>query len=237
MGEGGRGVETVGEDEAGTGGGGADAALQGGRHREQDVFCWADEALLAVVEQVGPQDWERQMPDDFATLAPGPITLREVLGYHAYDDAWVPDMLAGRSMAEVGEDAYRGELLPRGQEVEAFRGLVERACAAAQALTDPDRVVHCSFGDFRAQEYLWQVNSFRGLRAVDIARVIGADDTLPQPLVEGLWEEISPHAEEWRAIGIFPAAVPVAPDASLQQRLLGLTGRAPVRPDAAALGG
>jgi len=45
--------------------------------------------------------------------------------------------------------------------------------------------------------------------------------------VQGIWDEISPHAEEWRAIGVFPAAVPVPDDAPLLDRLLGLTGRDP----------
>lgn len=34
-------------------------------------------------------------------------------------------------------------------------------------------------------------------------------------------------AEEWRSYGVFPAAVPVADDAPLLDRLLGLTGRQP----------
>lgn len=50
---------------------------------------------------------------------------------------------------------------------------------------------------------------------------------LPDRLVEGLWEELSPHAEEWRAIGVFPPAVPVSEDAPLLDRLLGLSGRDP----------
>jgi hypothetical protein len=58
--------------------------------------------------------------------------------------------------------------------------------------------------------------------------VIGVDADLPPELVLGLWEELSPVAEEWRAIGIFQAAVPVAEDAPLLDRLLGLTGRDPV---------
>ena len=49
----------------------------------------------------------------------------------------------------------------------------------------------------------------------------------PEELVQGIWDEVSPHAEEWRAIGVFPAAVPVPDDAPLLQRLLGLTGRPP----------
>ena len=57
--------------------------------------------------------------------------------------------------------------------------------------------------------------------------MIGGDTTLPEPLVQGVWDEINPHAEEWRAIGVFPAAISVPDDAPLQDRLLGLTGRRP----------
>ena len=87
--------------------------------------------------------------------------------------------------------------------------------------------MHCSFGDYPAREYFWQINSFRGLRAHDIARVLGIDPQLPPELVQALWDEISPHAEEWRQIGVFPPAVAVPQDAPLLDRLLGLTGRQP----------
>src|SRR2546430_6749656 len=151
-------------------------------------------------------------------------TLRDIIGYHAYDDAWVPDMLAGRTMAEVGQDMFKGDLLgddPKGK----FAALVDKACAAARALDHLERVVHCSFGDYPAREYFWQINGFRELRAHDLARVIGIDPTLPGALVQGIWDEISPHAAEWRAIGVFQKAVPVPDDAPLHDRLLGLTGR------------
>ncbi len=107
---------------------------------------------------------------------------------------------------------------------------MDKACAAALAVGDLDRTVHCSFGDYPAREYFWQINMFRGLRARDIARVIGADPSLPADLVQGLWEEVSPHAEEWRAIGVFPAEVAVPAGAPLLDRLLGLTGRVPDAP-------
>ena len=89
------------------------------------------------------------------------------------------------------------------------------------------KISHCSFGDFSAREYFWQINGFRALRANDIARVIGVDPTLPDDLVQGIWDEISPHAEEWRSYGVFSPKVEVAADASLQEKLLGLTGRQP----------
>jgi len=193
---------------------------------EQDVFILAEHALKRVVDGIRADQWAMEMPPTFARRDQRPVTLREVINYHAYDDAWVPTMLAGKTMDDAGKTLFEGDLLdgdPKGN----FAAIVEKACAAARDLDDLDRTVHCSFGDFTAREYFWQINSFRGLRAHDIARVIGVDSDLPAPLVQGLWDEVSPHAEEWRAMGVFGPAVAVPDDAGLQAKLLGLTGRQP----------
>jgi uncharacterized protein (TIGR03086 family) len=194
---------------------------------EPAVFVLADRALNNVVAQIKAGQWSMEMPASFVRHGTDHIpTLREIINYHAYDDAWVPDMLSGKTMDEAGSDTFKGDLLgddPQG----AFAAIVEKACAAALTLEDLDRTVHCSFGDYPARDYFWQINMFRGLRAHDIAKVIGVDAGLPDELVQGIWDEISPHAEEWRAIGVFPPAVPVPDDAPLLNRLLGLTGRDP----------
>jgi hypothetical protein len=195
--------------------------------KEANVFVLADETLNSVVMRIMDEQWDMEMPPSFLTRASDHTpTMREIINYHAYDDAWVPDMLTGRTMDEVGRDKFKGDLLgdePKGN----FAAIVAKACAAARQVTDYDRMVHCSFGDFSTREYFWQTNMFRGLRARDIAVVIGADLTLPVELVQGIWDEISPHAEEWRAIGVFPRQVAVPQDAPLIDRLLGLTGRDP----------
>src|SRR5579864_3283206 len=161
--------------------------------QENEVFVLADRTLHGVVQRIRDDQWSMLMPDSFLTRASDHRpTLREIINYHAYDDAWVPDMLAGRTMQEVGDDAFKGDLLGDAPR-ENFAKIVDTACAAAQALTDLDRTVHCSFGDFSAREYFWQINMFRGLRAHDIGRVLGIDPHLPSELVQGIWEEISPH--------------------------------------------
>jgi uncharacterized protein (TIGR03086 family) len=192
------------------------------------AFVLADRALERVVQQVRDDQWELVLPDDFARMAAKDerVTLRQVIGYHAYDEAWMPDMLAGRTMDEVGRDRYDGDLLgddPRA----AFAALVDRAVAAARSVDDLDRVVHWSYGDFPLREGIWHPISFRGLRTVDLARVLGLDDTLDPVLVRAMWEEFLPQAETWRAMGVFGPRVEVADDAPLQERLLGLTGRQP----------
>jgi hypothetical protein len=195
--------------------------------RETAIFELADHALNAVVAQIRDDQWDVTLPAGFRTSRTDHVpTLREVIAYHAYDDAWVPDMLAGRTMAEVGQEAFKGDLL--GSDPKAsFVAIVDLAVAAARAADDPELRVHCSFGDFTAQAYLWQANFFRGLRAHDLAQVIGVDPGLSDELVQGLWDEISPVADEWRTYGVLPAAIRVAEDAPLLERLLGLTGRTP----------
>jgi len=74
---------------------------------------------------------------------------------------------------------------------------------------------------------LTHITSFRGLRAHDIAKVIGVSAELPDDLVQGMWDQLEPHADEWRAMGVFGPQVQVPEGASLQDQLLGLTGRQP----------
>ena len=193
---------------------------------EQDVFILANTTLLGVINQIRSDQWEMTMPPDFPTSKPNTTTsLREIVNYHAYDDAWVPDTLAGKAIEEVGT-SHDGDLLGDNPK-QSFARYVDAAVDAVRNLDDLDRVVHLSYGDFPAHEYLRHITSFRGLRVHDIAKAIGVDSNLPSDLTQGLWDQISPHAEEWRAIGVFGPKVDVPEDAPLQDRLLGLTGRQP----------
>lgn len=194
---------------------------------EREIFVLADRKLNEVVALIADDRWDMPVPEWFArSRTDTRPKLREIVNYHAYDDSWVPDMLAGRTMDEAGREKFKGDLLgddPKG----SFTTIVDRACAAVLEHKDLDQTVHASFGDFPARVYLWQITYFRGARAHEIAKAIGIDPTLPDDLVQGMWDELSPVAEEWRKIGVFPPAVSVPDDASLQDRLLGLTGRDP----------
>jgi uncharacterized protein (TIGR03086 family) len=194
---------------------------------EQEVFVLADRTLNDVVAKIADARWDMRMPASFARRGAGePPTLREIVNYHAYDDSWVPYMLAGKTMEKAGRDNFKGDLLGNNPK-QSFAAVVDRACKAASDVKDLDFTVHTSFGDFSARDYLIQITYFRGLRAHDIAKVIGVDPTLPDDLVRGLWDELSPVADEWRELGAFPPRVAVPEDAPLQDRLLGLTGRDP----------
>ena len=193
---------------------------------EQEAFVVADSALCAVVDQIQHEQWSLPIPDWFQTGGTrADLDLRQVVNYHAYDDAWVPDVLAGRTMAEVG-NAFAGDLLGAAPPA-SFRHLVDRATTAARTLDDPNRTVHLSYGDFPAREYLKHVTSFRGFRVYDIAKLIGADTTMSGDLLDALYEMVVPEMEQWRRLGVFGPAVEPPRGATRQDRLLCLSSRHP----------
>ena len=189
---------------------------------ERKIFIDAENALTNVVNQIKDDQWGLEVPEE---ITPKGGSLRTIINYHAYDDSWVPDTLAGKTIDEVGSK-YDGDLLGADPKA-SWSTIVEKSVAAVQTLEDLDKPVHLSYGDYPAREYLWHITIFRGFRAVDIARFIGVDDTLPDELVEGLKAIIGPHADEWRQIGVFGPAKEAPADANAQEKLLALTGRRP----------
>ena len=193
----------------------------------KDVCVEAIQAMKGVVARVNDYQWSMTMPADFQMMDPNaPKTLRDVVNRIAYDIAWIPDMLTGRTMDEIGRDKFQGDLLGDDPKT-SFGAIAATAIDAIHNLADPEPTVHCSYADYAPHEYFRDISSYYGMSAYDIPKAIGIDPTLPPALVEGLWEQSVPMAEEWRAMGIIGPKVDVPDDAPLQERLLGLSGRQP----------
>jgi hypothetical protein len=192
---------------------------------EAEVFQLADQAAVHAFKLVGPEDMDSVLPPLFDMPgADQPLPLRQVLTHAAYDEAWIPDLLAGRTMEEVGRDAYDGDLLgddPHG----SIARIAERARAAAGRVTERDAVVHRAYGDVPAWDYFWQLNVARTLAAHDIARHLGAESPVSEELAKAMWEGTAPAADTWRSFGIYREEVAVPDGASWRARYLGLTGR------------
>ena len=71
------------------------------------AFILAEHALLHVVEQIKSNQWELEVPGHLH-WRDWHRTLRDAVSHFAYDDSWVPDVLAGRTMAEVGTISETG---------------------------------------------------------------------------------------------------------------------------------
>jgi hypothetical protein len=192
---------------------------------EAEVFVLADQAAVQAYGQIREDQWDGKLPPLFEMPgADQPVPLRQAVNHYAYDNSWVPDMLAGRTMDEVGRDRFDGDLLgidPRGN----LERISAAACDAAAMVTDREANVHCSYGDVPTWDYFWQLNIARTIGAHDVAQHIGVEDGISEELARHMWEGTEASAEMWRSMGVFRAPVAVSSDAPWRERFLALTGR------------
>jgi hypothetical protein len=188
--------------------------------KQRELFLLSDAALLDVIESFTPEQLELPVPAEW-TSKPDP-TLRDILADHAYDEVWVPDVLAGLTIEEVG-DRYAGDLLKDDPITYYTKYNAEAAEAASQDL-DPRSIVHLSYGDVTVAEYFEHISVYRAFQAYSIGTFLGQTVVFDQKLLELLEELVVPHIEEWRSIGVFPPEVPAPAGADAQTMLLAKTG-------------
>ncbi|MFD3549725.1 TIGR03086 family metal-binding protein [Streptomyces sp. NPDC058655] len=150
-------------------------------------------------------------------------TVRDLVNHVTGEQLWAERLVSGRTVEEVG-DELSGDLLG-DDPVAAW----DRASAAARAaFAAPgalDRTVRLSYGPALGSAYCSELTADCVVHAWDLARGIGADDRLPDGLVEFSVKEVMPYADGLAAGGMYapPLEVPAGSDA--QTRLLGLLGR------------
>jgi hypothetical protein len=196
------------------------------------VFLLADAAIVRAVEQIRPEHWDTVIPPLFDMPgADQAVPLRQLVNHLAYDEAWVPDLLAGRTMDEVGRDKFGLDQPDSDLLGDDPFGTVTRLAAAAteaaRQVTDREAVVHCSYGDVPTWDYFWQLNVARSVAAHDIAVHIGVESPLSAELSRAMWEGTAPSAGVWRSFGIFREPVVVDDSAPWRARFVALTGRKP----------
>ena len=169
------------------------------------------------VMAIGADDWTR----------PTPCTdwnVRDLVRHLVYEELWTPPLLAGATIAEIG-DRFEGDILGDDPQV-AWKEASAHALAAA-APNVLGRTVHLSFGDFPGREYLGQLTADHVIHAWDLARGIDAHDRLDPEVVQFVYDFMAPQADQWAAAGVFAPAVDVPAEADLQSKLLAMSGRTP----------
>jgi hypothetical protein len=171
--------------------------------KQKELFLQADAALRSVIDRISPDQLDQPAPAEWS-MTPNP-TLRDILAAHARDEAWVPDVLLGRTIEDAG-GTYDGDLLG-DDPIGRYDRLNDVATAAVNEDLDPDKVVHMSYGDYPLSEYLEHISTYRAFQAWSIARHLGWDYALPDTLVDLLWEVIGPQIDDFRAMGVFPPEI------------------------------
>ncbi|HEV8569911.1 MAG TPA: TIGR03086 family metal-binding protein [Actinoplanes sp.] len=174
--------------------------------------------FLTRVERIGARDWDRPTP------CPA-WTVRDLVNHVVYEDRWAVPLMAGRTIAEVG-DRFDGDLLgddPVGRTVDAAKQ-AEAAAAEPGAL---ERTVQLSFGPTPADEYTWQMVAEHLLHGWDLAAATGADRRLDAVVVSACAGWFLDRERLFRDAGAIGPRVAVPSGADEQDKLLAAYGRDP----------
>jgi uncharacterized protein (TIGR03086 family) len=182
----------------------------------QDDFTRAVQHFGEKVHAVGDDQWTNETPcTDW--------DVRALVNHLVNEALWVKPLIDGRTIEEVG-DRLDGDLL--GEDP---RAAFDRAAAEAMAVAGepgaPERIVHISSGDTPASEYLGELFVDFVVHGWDLARGIGADDTIDAASAALIYEQMKPMEDAMRSWGVYGDKVEVAEGADTQTKLLALFGR------------
>lgn len=196
---------------------------------EAELFVMSETVLVEVVGRVRGGHWDIVLPSLFDI--PGvdePPTVRQAVDRYALEEAWVPDLLAGRRMEEVGLDRFGGDLIGDDAHGQVKR-LSAVSCAAAAAATNGNAIVHAPYGDVTTRDYLWRLTFARTFTAHDIAFGLGTTACpLTEEFARAALAAVEPEAWRWRSLGIFREPLPLPEcHVSWRDQFLRLAGRDP----------
>jgi uncharacterized protein (TIGR03086 family) len=148
--------------------------------------------------------------------------LKALLNHMVNELLWVPDMLAGRTVAEVGSK-YDGDVL--GSDPASAWTRAADAALVAVKNADLSGVAHVSYGDVPLEQYLTEVSNDMYIHGWDVAQAIKCTLLMDQELAEALYDKLLPRKQEIINSGVYGTLVDVADDSSASTKLLALMGR------------
>ncbi|MEH0938924.1 TIGR03086 family metal-binding protein [Micromonospora psammae] len=170
------------------------------------------------VEQVAPAQWSDPTPcPDW--------DVRTLVNHVVTEDRWTVPLLAGRTIAEVG-DRFDGDQLG-DDPAEAARQAAGQAEVAANHPGALDRTVHLSAGETPAAEYLHQLLAEHLVHGWDLAVAIGADPRLDADAVDVCARWFAGRISDYQQADLVRTGVHAPADADPQDRLIAAFGRDP----------
>jgi uncharacterized protein (TIGR03086 family) len=148
--------------------------------------------------------------------------VRMLVNHLVSESLWMPPLLEGRTIADVGA-RLDGDLL--GEDPAFAWEAAEKEASAAVEGADLGASVHVSYGDIPADRYIFDVMSDLAIHGWDLARAIGADESLDPDTVDVLFEQFAPKEKELKASGVYGSTIEPPPGADKQTRLLAIFGR------------
>ena len=190
----------------------------------RELFLLSDAALRSVVDALTPSDLELAAPAEWSTgHRSASLAVRDIVLRHAYDEAWIPDLLAGRTIEEVG-DRWKS-VLESDDPIATYDAIHDTATVAMSASDlDQGMTLHFSYGDYPFREGILHPTSYRAFQSWQIARLVGSPFHFSPALIAGLNELLLPEVPMLRGFGVFPPEQTPPSGADDETRLLCAVG-------------
>ncbi|MBE1488208.1 TIGR03086 family metal-binding protein [Plantactinospora soyae] len=170
------------------------------------------------VGRIGADQWTAATPC-------GSWDVRTLVNHVVGEDRWSVPLFGGATLAQVG-DRFAGDVLGDDPAASAR----DAAEAADRAVSEPgalDRTVELSAGPTPGREYLHQLMAEHLVHGWDVMVAVGTEPRLDAEAVRECARWFTDQVSMYRAAGLVEPGVPVAPDASEQDRLVAAFGRDP----------
>ena len=157
---------------------------------------------------------------------PTPCTewnVRALINHLVYEDKWAVPLLAGKTIAEVG-DAFEGDLLGDDPH-RAWKQASEEATTAAREPGATEGTVHLSSGDSSGGDYLDELTADHLIHGWDLAQATGGETNLDPELMDHVSAWAVPIEDALKASGAYGDKIEPPADADPQTKLLAVFGR------------
>jgi len=182
----------------------------------REVYERAREGFNARVHAIGDDQWHD----------PTPCTewdVRDLVAHLVSEVSWMTPLLSGQTVADVG-DRLSGDLLG-DDPVGSWDRAAAEATAAVMAEGAMERPVLLSRRQPSGEDYTYEVICDLIVHRWDLARGIGADETLEPDLIDVAYEKLVPTVEAMRAGGAVGPALTPPEGSDRQTQLLAILGR------------
>ena len=157
---------------------------------------------------------------------PTPCTewdVRALVNHLVGEIRWMVPLFEGKSVADVG-DSLSGDLLG-DDPVGAWDRAADAVIATVDAPGAMDITIHLSRRDLTGAGYAQEVFTDLAIHGWDLARAIGADETIDADIVEVVDGIMRPIVADLKSSGVFGPVVTPPEGADAQTQLLALLGR------------
>lgn len=148
--------------------------------------------------------------------------LGQLLNHMVYELLWIPDLLEGKTVAEVGTK-YDGDVLGDRPQA-AWQDAADGAQEAVNKANLEDKV-HLSGGDKKAQDYIAEMAMEILVHGWDVSQALNYSLVFDPGIAQAVYDNTLPHKDQLQADGSVGPEVVVPEDAPAEVKLLGIMGR------------